>query len=78
MKILSRITPSAHTGVLMSRGADPWSARDALVPLWGRRIKRLHNRTGRQGPAADEGVRPTTENYAALAALSSRAVTESH
>src|SRR5262249_7054382 len=54
-------------------GADPWSARDALVPLFCRSIKHLQNpNLAGQGPAADEG-RPTTfaggrlwENYAAL------------
>src|SRR5262249_55901271 len=58
----------------MSSGADPWSTRDALVPLFCRSIKHLQNRTRpARGPAADEGVRPTTfagvrlwENYAAF------------
>src|ERR1035441_1113995 len=46
-------------------GRTPWSARDAPVPLPGRRIKSFHNSTGRLGgPAADEGVRPT--NYAGV------------
>src|SRR5262249_5546473 len=45
----------------MASGADPWSARDALVSLLCGRSKPLHSRRGRpRGPAADVGVRPTT------------------
>ena len=41
-------------------GRTPWSARDALVPLFSRRIKPFQNPAGRPGGlAADEGVRPT-------------------
>ena len=41
-------------------GADPRSARDALVPLFARRIKHLRH-CGRptRASAADQGVRPT-------------------
>src|ERR1035441_4978438 len=54
-------------------GRTPWRVpsgpRDALVPLFARRIKPFHNSGDRpggraRGPAADEGVRPT--NYACL------------
>src|ERR1017187_10387539 len=37
-------------GILAVRGGrPPWSARDALVPLFSRRIKPFHNSTGRPG-----------------------------
>ena len=41
-------------------GADPRSARDALIPLFARRIKQLRH-CGRptRASTADQGVRPT-------------------
>ncbi len=39
-------------------GQTPWSARDALVPLFSRRIKRLPLSQAGQGSAAGAGVRP--------------------
>ena len=41
-------------------GRTPWSARDALVPLFARSIKRLRHPGRPTGAsAADQGVRPT-------------------
>src|ERR1019366_4316808 len=41
-------------------GRTPWSARDALVPLFARRIKPLrHGGRPTRASAADQGVRPT-------------------
>jgi len=41
-------------------GRTPWSARDAPVPLYARRVRHLrHGERPARGPAADEGVRPT-------------------
>jgi hypothetical protein len=41
-------------------GRAPWSARDALVPLFSEESPYLPTTTTRPGgPAADEGVRPT-------------------
>jgi hypothetical protein len=46
-------------------GRTPWSARDALVPLFAPRNQVLADIDGpARGPAADEGVRPT--NYAGV------------
>src|ERR1039458_9177999 len=50
-------------------GRTPWSARDALVPLFARRIGRLRP-CGRptRASTADQGVRPTIHTGDAMVA----------
>ena len=57
-------------GLGVNGRADPWSARDALVPLFLSKNQVLATEEPARGPAADQGadqgVRPT--NYAGVRA----------
>ena len=59
--ILANATYFSQAGTASLVGRTPWSARDAFVPLFS--PKHQVSATGEEpagGPAADQGVRPTS------------------